>query len=245
MGETFYLQSYLTLYFNIKGPSQCGKSHLMEEMLRFKDRIFCEPYAKFIFCSPNFDPENMSPSDEAYQQRLISLANPQEIVFYDHVINLEELTQESNNFSTRLLIFLDDFSESCFSEDVTVKLFIKLSSHKNADIVCAIHHGLASKQAGKHFSMVWNSANVVVLFRTLADRASIGHLNRKFFPYTENHLEKCLSQSTELLGNFANVFIFCNLDNELNKNFGVRANVVSDGPLILFKNPSYYATGMK
>ena len=71
----------------------------MEEMLRFKDRIFCEPYAKFIFCSPNFDPENMSPSDEAYQQRLISLANPQEIVFYDHVINLEELTQESNNFS--------------------------------------------------------------------------------------------------------------------------------------------------
>ena len=69
----------------------------MENMLRYKERIFVEPYLKFIFCSPNFDVENMSVQDQAYQQRLTSLADPQEIMFYDHIINLEELIQESDN----------------------------------------------------------------------------------------------------------------------------------------------------
>ena len=65
-------------------------------------------------------------------------------------------------------------------------------------------------------------------------------LSRRMFPYAQNFLEKCLSKATEILGNYANIVIFCNLDNDLNKNYSVRANIFSDD-VILFKNPMYYA----
>ena len=185
--------------------------------------------------------DEMSPGDAAFRQSLIDLAQPQEIIFYDHIITLTELNQESNNGELHILIVVDDYSESVFSQDVTVKLFIKLSSHANTDIVVATHSGLKSS-SGKHFSIVWNSTNVIVLFRSLADRASIGFLSQRMFPKSDNHLGKCLAMSTQLLGNYSHIIIFCNLDNDLNKTYEVRANIFEDA-YILFKNPNHYSAG--
>ena len=223
------------------GPSGSGKSETMLEMLRYKDRVFYQPYDKFIFCSPNLDSELSSPRDAAFRQRLVKLAEPQEIAFYDHIITLEELNEESGQGSQRLLVFIDDFSDQIFEQNVAIQLFLRLSSHQGIDTVCALHHASA-KSGGKNYGPIWNSANVIVLFRSLADRAHIGALSRKMFPYSQNFLEKCLSKSTELLGNYANITIFCNLDNDLNKSYSVRANIFSED-IILFKNPMYYAAG--
>ena len=228
------------------GPSQSGKSEFIQNMIRHKSKVFSQPYSKFIYCSPHLsvdgDPEGVSsPGDAAYRQRLIDLAQPQEIVFYDHIITLTELNQESNYGEEKILIFIDDFSENVFSQDVTVKLFIKLSSHSSTDVVVATHSGIKSS-SGKHFSTVWNSANTIVLFRSLADRASIGFLSQRMFPYSDNHLGKCLAQSTQLLGNYSHIIIFCNLNNNLNRTYEVRANIFEDAS-ILFKNPNYYAAG--
>ena len=209
-------------------------------------KVFSHPYSKFVYCSPHLsadgnEEDEMSPGDAAFHQSLIDLAQPQEIIFYDHIITLTELNQESNNGELHILIVVDDYSESVFSQDLTVKLFIKLSSHANTDIVVATHSGLKSS-SGKHFSIVWNSANVIVLFRSLADRASIGFLSQRMFPKSDNHLGKCLAMSTQLLGNYSHIIIFCNLDNDLNKTYEVRANIFEDA-YILFKNPNHYAAG--
>ena len=228
------------------GPSQCGKSKYMMDMVRYKDQVFAQPYTKFIFCSPNFESALTSPQDEAYKQEMIALAEPAEMLFYDHVITEEELGDESAQGRERILVFIDDFSDQVFSQKVTTQLFTRLSSHQQIDTVIGLHHGITSKQAGGNNSgMIWNSANVIILFRSLANRASIGFLSTKIFPYANNHLEKCLNQATQLLGNYAKIVIFANLDNDLNQNFSVRTNVVSDGNLILFKNPTYYAVGLK
>ena len=228
------------------GPSQCGKSKYMMDMVRYKDRVFAKPYTKFIFCSPNYESALTSPRDEAYRQEMIALAEPAEMVFYDHIITEEELAEESEHGSQHLLCFIDDFSDQVFSQNVTTQLFCRLSSHQQIDTVIGLHHGITSKQAGgKNSGMIWNSANVIVLFRSLANRASIGFISTKMFPYANNHLEKCLNQATQILGNYAKIVIFANLDNDLNSNFSVRANVLGDRNLILFKNPSYYAIGLK
>ena len=228
------------------GPSQWGKSKYMMNMVRFKDQVFARPYTKFIFCSPNLDSELTSPQDEAYKQEMIRLAEPAEMVFYNHVITEEELGEESNQGRERLLCFIDDFSDQVFSQKVTTQLFTRLSSHQQIDTVIGLHHGITSKQAGgKNSGMIWNSANVIILFRSLANQASIGFLSTKIFPYANKHLEKSLNQATRLLGNYAKIVIFANLDNDLNRNFSVRANVVGNGDLILFKNPTYYAVGLK
>ena len=89
-------------------------------------------------------------------------------------------------------------------------------------------------------SIIWNSANTIVLFRSLADRAGPGFLSQRMFPKGDNHLGKCLSMATQLLGNYSHIIIFCNLDNSLNKTYEVRANIFEDA-YILFKNPTHYA----
>ena len=225
------------------GPSASGKSQFIQNMIGHKKKVFSQPYSKFVYCSPHLSTDGneedvISPGDVAFRQSLIDLAQPEEIVFYDHIITLTELNQESNYGAQRILIIIDDFSESVFSQDVTVKLFIKLSSHANTDIIVATHSGIKSS-SGKHFSIVWNSANVIVLFRSLADRASIGFLSQRMFPHSENHLGKCLAMSTQLLGNYSHIIIFCNLDNDLNRTYEVRTNIFEDA-YILFKNPNNY-----
>ena len=225
------------------GPSASGKSQFIQNMICHKKKVFSQPYSKFVYCSPHLstdgnEEDTISPGDAAFRQSLIDLAQPEEIVFYDHIITLTELNQESNYGAQRILIIIDDFSESVFSQDVTVKLFIKLSSHANTDIIVATHSGIKSS-SGKHFSIVWNSANVIVIFRSLADRASIGFLSQRMFPHSENHLGKCLTMSTQLLGNYSHIIIFCNLDNDLNRTYEVRTNIFEDA-YILFKNPNNY-----
>ena len=97
------------------------------------------------------------------------LANPAEMVFYNHVITEEELGEESDQGRQRLLVFIDDFSDQFFPQKVTTQLFTRLSSHQQIDTVIALHHGITSKQAGgKNAAVIWNSANVIVLFRSLA-----------------------------------------------------------------------------
>ena len=227
------------------GPSQSGKSRFVENMIRHKEKVFCRPYDKFIYCSPHLsnseDGEGDSPGDVAFRQRLIELAQPQEIVFYDHIITMTELNQESNNGEDHLLVTIDDFSENVFAQDVTVKLFTKMSSHSNTDTVVCVHSAIKSG-IGKHFSIVWNSANTIVLFRSLDDSASIGFLSQRMFPKGDNHLGKCLWQCIQLMGNYSYIIIFCNLDNDLNKNYEVRSNIFEDA-YILFKNPKNYAAG--
>ena len=96
------------------GPSQCGKSKYMMDMVRYKDRVFAKPYTKFIFCSPNYESALTSPRDEAYRQEMIALAEPAEMVFYDHIITEEELAEESEHGSQHLLCFIDRFLRPSF-----------------------------------------------------------------------------------------------------------------------------------
>ena len=238
------------------GSSMSGKTEFMRQLIKNRADVFAQPYSRFVFCSPNLDSDLSSPTDEAFKQNLIELASPQEIVFYNHVITLPELEEESRQGSEKTLVFLDDFSQQIMGQDVTCELFLRLSSHCNVDTVCALHSGINSK-SGKNYGMITNSANVVVLFRSLADRANIGNMSKEMFPYASNFLEKCINMSTDLLGNYANIVIMANLDNDLNKTFMVKANLFGSPLLgdslsgdeiygdnhILFKNPAYYATG--
>ena len=212
-------------------------------------------YSKFIFCSSNLNSDLTSPADEAFWQRLIDLASPQDIVFYDHIITLPELQEESNQGADKCLVFLDDFSDHLIGKDITCQLFTRLSSHSNIDIVAAMHSGINYK-AGKNFGMITNSANVIILFRSLADCSNIGVLSKKIFPYCHNFLEKCMNQAPELMGNYSSIVVLANLDNDLNKTFMVRANLFGDPLLdepldgcetygdnqISFNNPAYYAS---
>ena len=111
------------------GCSQSGKSSMISELIKYKDKIFPHPgYDKFIYCSPNLGGDDLITSEDAhYQQHLEALAKPAAIVFLDHIITYAELQEQAQSVEGRLMIFVDDFSQEAFDNPLMYQLFTRLS----------------------------------------------------------------------------------------------------------------------
>ena len=228
------------------GCSSCGKSSFIAEIIKHKDTVFPHPgYAKFIYCSPNLNSDDfVTPEDAAFQERLESYAAPSQIVFMDHILTYDELTEQAQSTEGRIMLFVDDYSQEAFDNPIMYQLFTRLSSHKRTDTMISLHVGAgASKTAGKWFSLVKQNCNFLVIFRNLANRASIDHLSQSIFPRGENFLQRCLDATTKILGCYAYIVVDANIANPLNQDYGVRGNIFenNDIPMLLYKTPRMYS----
>ena len=227
------------------GASEAGKSTWIGKLIRNKSKVFQPPgYAKFIYCSPNLGESNLtSPRDLEYKKCLKEWAEPSEIIFLDHIITEEELFEEAEVTSGRILLIVDDFSHELFSTNLVYKLFTRLSSHgAGIDTCVSIHQGVTSKSPGKWQSLIFDNSNFFVIFPIISNRAAIGELSKKIFPYGKNFLQRCLNEATNICGSYVHIFIDASLKNPLNNKFGVRSNIFEENglPMLMMKNPSVY-----
>ena len=226
------------------GASEAGKSTWIAKLIKNKAKVFHHPgYKKFIYCSPNLGESVLSSEhDLDYQKSLREWAEPSEIRFLNHIITEEELFEESTATNGRLLLIIDDFSLEIFSTDLVYQLFTRLSSHSAIDTCISLHQGATSKSPGKWYSLISNNSNFLVIFRNIANRASIGELSKRIFPYGKNFLQRCLNEATNICGSYAYIFVDANLKNPLNNRFGVRTNIFEENglPMLMMKSPSVY-----
>ena len=226
------------------GASETGKTHFLENLICHKSKVFPSPgYAKFIYCSPHMGgAEASSARDWSCQQRLEELAKPAEILFFDHIVTESELFEQADATDGNVLLVIDDFSQEIFSSPLTYNLFTKMASHHRIHSCTSLHMGTSSAKPGKWYSLIMQNYNFLVLFRTISNRASIGELSRRIFPYGKNFLQRCLEESTRLCGDYAYVFVDAKLTNPLNKRWGVRTNLFEEHglPMLMFKSPNVY-----
>ena len=113
------------------GASEAGKSTWIGSLIRNKANVFQPPgYAKFNYCSPNLGESSLtSPRDLEFQKCLKEWAKPSEIIFLSHIITKEELFEEAEVTTGRILLIVDDFSQELFSTNLVYQLFTRLSSH--------------------------------------------------------------------------------------------------------------------
>ena len=181
--------------------SESGKSTWISSLIKNKDKVLQSPgYAKFIFCSPNIgDPSRTAAQDEKYRELLEEWAKPSEIVFFNDIVSEEELMEQADSTSGKLLLIVDDFSQELFNNDLTYKLFTRLSSHGSISSIVSVHQGIKnSKTPGKWYSLILNNCNFLVLFRNIANRAAIGRISSDIFPYGQNHLQQGSRYSRDL-----------------------------------------------
>ena len=224
------------------GSSESGKSTWIASMIRNKRFIFQNPgYSKFIYCSPNLG-ESASSYDLEYQKSLEAAAQPSEIMFLNHIVTQDELLETAEFTSGRLLLIIDDFSQEVFSTDLVYQLFTRLSSHRQIDTCISVHQGSATKSPGKWYSLIFQNCNYLVLFRNIANKAAIGEISKRMFPYCKNFLQRCLTEATTICGPYAYIAVDASLKNPLNNTYGVRANVFEENnlPVLLFKTPNIY-----
>ena len=227
------------------GASEAGKSHWIGSLIRNKDKVFPAPgYAKFIYCSPNLGESALSSNrDLEYQKNLREWAAPSEIIFLNNIITEEELFEQAEAANGPTLLIIDDYSQELFATDLVYKLFTRLSSHGTGiSTVVSVHQTLGSKTPGKWNSLIFSNSNFFVIFRNIANKAAIGELSKRIFPYGKNFIQRALNEAVNICGNYAYVFVDASLRNSLNNKFGIRINIFEENglPMLMMKSPTVY-----
>ena len=225
----------------LMGCSESGKSSFISRLIKNKSTIFQEPYEKFLYCSPNLGGSALSSRhDLDYKKCLEEWAAPTQIQFYNYIMSEDELMEITDSTAGRTLLICDDFSLEFFQTPLCYSLFTRLSSHRKLDSCISLHQGCASRTSGKWFSAISQNCNYLVLFRNIANRAAIGEISKRVYPYSNNFLQRCLEKATELLGVYGYICVDASLQNPLNNSHGVRTNIFQEYglPVILFKNPN-------
>ena len=226
------------------GASESGKSTFLANLIKHKDTVFPEPYAKFLFCSPHFDSSYTNSRDLSYQKNLEEWAKPAEIVFYNHLITREELQEESDaTLPKLLLLIIDDFSEKITDDPLVYDLFSKFASHQSIHTIISLHQGIKSRRSHGNFaSMISQNCNYLVVFRNIQNRAAIGEMSKVIFPYCNNFLQRALNEVTSVCGQHAYICKDGNLRNPLNNKYEIKSNIFKENglPMILCKNPARY-----
>ena len=151
--------------------------------------------------------EASSARDRSCQQRLEELAQPAEILFFDHIVTENELFEQADATDGQLLLIIDDFSQEIFSSPITYSLFTKMSSHNRIHSCISLRMGTSSAKPGKWHSLVMQNYNFLVIFGNIANRAAIGEMSQRIFPYSKNFLQRCLEEATRIMGDYAYIFV--------------------------------------
>ena len=220
-----------------------GKSTFLSNLIKHKDKVFPEPYAKFLFCSPHVDSSYAANRDLTYQKTLEEFSQPTEIVFFNHIITKEELLEQADATTGNILLLIDDFSEKITNDPLVYDLFSKYASHRKIHTAISLHQGLKSRKSHGNFaSLLSQNCNYVVIFRNIANRAVIGEMSKIMFPYSHNFLQRCLNEITPICGQFSYICKDANLRNPLNNKYEIRTNIFKENnlPIMLCKNPTAY-----
>ncbi len=149
----------------VAGPSQCGKTWFVKELLEFDEmRILPKP-KRIIYCY------------KAWQNNFENLKKTiPTIEFYE---GIQEDILTSIISSDEALVILDDLMQECVDNKLILDLFTVHSHHKNISPIF-LTQNLYCK--GKHSRSLSLNTHYLVLFKNPRDRTQIRTLGCQIYP---------------------------------------------------------------
>jgi len=168
----------------ITGPSQSGKSTLVEKIVEMKDVLFNEPFSCVLwFC--------------AYQPT-------KKIDGVKYSVGLPQL----NDIPPHALVILDDFmSELAQSNDLT-KLMTKSVHHLPMTLIYITQNIF---QQGKDVKTRRMNTNYLIIFKNPHDKAQVDYIGRQMYPNDTKFLSNVYTTITSKEP-YSYVFIDCQQD---------------------------------
>ena len=158
---------------NIIGPSKCGKTSLVSNLLEYNTLIMNPSPQKIIYCfslyQPLFD----------YLKEKIN-----NIIFIQGLPNLDELSD--------CLLVLDDLGQECIDNKEIVNLFTVGSHHKNISVLLLTHNIF---EKGKYMRTISLNCSYLIIFNNLRDRKQIKFLGSQLFPGETKFFEEILNDA--------------------------------------------------
>lgn len=183
----------------IAGPSSCGKTTFVSNLIRQSKKLLHPNISKILWCSPESTslPKNL---------------NFLNIDFYKSIP--ETIENEDNE---NLLLVLDDLMIDVYNKQVC-ELFTKGSHHRNLSIILLIQNIF---HQGKFCRDISLNAKYIVLFKNPRDMSQILPLARQIFPQNVREFVKVYNEVTLP----AHGYIVLDLTQNGNNLFRIRSNI--------------------
>lgn len=169
----------------VAGPSQCGKSTLVESMVRMKDELFRESISRVIWhCA--YVPNEKLPG-------------------VDYKLGLPEQMNESE---PHCLMIIDDFMQELSNSSMLTSMMTKAVHHVPMTLIY-ITQNLFSK-GGDNKTRRLNS-NYLIVFKNPHDKAQVNYIGRQMYPRDKDFLSNAFDDATSKHP-YSYLFIDCQQD---------------------------------
>ena len=161
----------------ISGPTMCGKTFLLKEILKHRHVLIEPSPQRIIYCYKAWQ--------TSYDEFKESISN---IEFHDGIIDMDTLNQSVNN-----LVIFDDLMSECIKSESVLNLFTVGSHHKNTGVFF-ITQNIFSK--GKYARDISLNANYLIVFFNPRDQMQFNILARQMYPNNSKFLIESFTDAT-------------------------------------------------
>ena len=165
----------------ITGPSQSGKSFLLNKIILNKDRLIKPNIDRIYYCYSNWSSDFSTLSEN---QAL-------NITFNKGIIELDDVDKSKNT-----LIILDDLMDEVVNDREMMKLFTVHTHHLNMSVIFLTQN---LYQQGKHSRTISLNCHYLIIFKNFRDSTQINTLSRQMFPNKYRFLPEAFEDATSSL----------------------------------------------
>ncbi len=182
MNKIWTIDGYIFKHpFNciISGPTSCGKTFLLAEILKFKDSLIDKAPTDVVYCYKSWQP--------TYDK--IKMQN-QHIQFHEGIPEVNVM----RNIRDAIVIF-DDLNTQCINNEEVMDIFTVGSHHRNISAI-VLSQNIFSK--GKFSREISLNSNYLILFKNPRDQLQFQILSRQMYPGKSKFLQEAFADATKL-----------------------------------------------
>lgn len=156
----------------IAGPSMCGKTTFLRNLLEYQEKMFNVRFNKILWC---YSESSSKP-------------NVQGVDFHRGVPD-----DIQNSTNSPMLIVLDDLMSEAYNKTVS-DIFTKKSHHSNISVVLVLQNIF---HQGAHARDISLNAKYIIVFKNPRDRQQFNCLARQVFPENPKELIRVYNEVTQ------------------------------------------------
>ena len=162
----------------IAGPTGCGKTKFLHDVLMYKDDLISQTPDIIIYCYKEWQP--------IYDQFKSVNKN---IIFIEGLININDYDKEANK-----IIIFDDLMKECLESIHVMNIFTVGSHHYNSSVFFLTQNIYSKGKFSRDISL---NTHYLILFKNPRDKLQISFLARQMYPGKSKFLIEAYDDSTE------------------------------------------------